>query len=108
MAIVTSGVCDSPGASIVTLAAGLPVRKGVDDNAFARQRTRTKQACPWKGSLSLSDMLRVRIGAEQPLHFFGILESYLDHPTLSVRVAIDERRILLERLVGVQDRSADR
>src|SRR5712664_3267525 len=50
-------------------------------------------------SLSLSNMLRVRVGAEQPLQFFGVFELHLDHPPLAVGIAIHERRVLLQCLV---------
>src|SRR6266576_2402930 len=55
-------------------------------------------------SLSLSDMLRVGIRAKQPLQFLGVLELHLDHPALAIRITIDERRILLQRLVGLEHR----
>src|SRR5258708_21853469 len=56
-------------------------------------------------SLSLADMLRVRIRAQQPLQFFGVLDLHLDHPTVAVRIAVHERRVLLQRLVGLDNRA---
>src|SRR5258706_6428423 len=59
-------------------------------------------------SLSLSNLLRVRVGAEQPLQFFRVLALHLDHPTFAVGIAVHERRISLERLIGFDDRAGDR
>src|SRR6266487_3163147 len=59
-------------------------------------------------SLSLSNMLRVRVGAEQPLQFFRVRDLHLDHPPFAVGIAVHERRISLERLVGFDDRAGER
>src|SRR5438876_1029172 len=104
-------------------AAGLPVRKGSMITRLP-SRSKTKQACPWnvaftrryalrtrsisasesdiprnrrvRGmSLSLADMLRVRIRAQQPLQFFGVLDLHLDHPALAVGVAVHQGGVLL-------------
>src|SRR2546425_542427 len=58
-------------------------------------------------SLSLSNMLRVRVGAEQPLQFFGVFELHLDHPPLAVGIAVYECRVSLERLVCFYNGTTD-
>src|SRR5437868_1560883 len=59
-------------------------------------------------SLSLADMLRVRIRAQQPLQFFGVLDLHLDHPALPIRVPVHEGGVLLQRFVGLDDRARHR
>src|SRR5262245_5250910 len=59
-------------------------------------------------SLSLADMLRVRIRAQQPLQFFGVRDLHFDHPALAVGIAVDECGILLEGLIRLENGPANR
>src|SRR5216110_2995135 len=58
-------------------------------------------------SLSLSNVLRVRVGAEQPLQFFRVFDFHLDHPAFTVGIAVHERRILLEGFVCFHNSAGD-